>query len=114
MHATSLNAARRIQTTTLPSCTRSILTAEAAVGVRGAVGLAAQKLAALEFVLGLAISAESEELVVELTSHAVPHADGAERLEYVGEVGGALSNTPVEDGRRDCSKTTEMGRGQRP
>lgn len=90
------------------------LTAEAAVGVRGAVGLAAQKLAALEFVLGLAISAEGEELVVELTSHAVPHADGAERLEYVGEVGGALSNTPVEDGRRDCSKTTEMGRGQRP
>lgn len=91
------------------SCTRARalhrLTAQAAVRVRGAIRLAAQKLAGLELVLGLAVGAEGEELVVELAGASVPHADGAERLEHVGKVGGALRHAPVEDGRRDWKET---------
>ena len=79
-------------------------TAQAAVRVRGAVRLAAQELLSFEFVLGLAVGTEGEELVVELARAPVPHADGAQRLEHVREVGSALRHAPVEDGGRDCPR----------
>jgi hypothetical protein len=41
---------------------------------------------------------------VELACASMPHADGAEWLEHVREVGSALRHAPVEDGRRDCTR----------
>ena len=84
-----------------PRAKSNQLTAQAAVRVRRAVRLAAQELLGLELVLGLAIGTEGEELVVELARAPVPHADGAQRLEHVREVGSALRQAPVEDGGRD-------------
>jgi len=94
-----------------------LLTAQAAVGVRRAVGLSTQQLAALELVLGLAVRAKGEQLVVELASETVPHANGAKRLENVRKVGGTAGHTPVEDGTRDCSRkrqTFACKQGTRP
>ena len=79
------------------------LTPEAAVGVRGAISLAAQELARLELVLRLAIGTEGEELIVQLAGGAVPHAFGAKGLEDMRKVGRALRHTPIKDGRSDCT-----------
>jgi len=50
---------------------------------------------------------KGEQLVVELAREALPQTDGAEWLEYVREVGGAIVHPPVEDSCCNCSQHQE-------
>jgi hypothetical protein len=56
-----------------------------------------------ELVDGLAILGKGHHIVVNLSSHAVPNTSSTEGLEPVGENGGIVVLTPIQEGSSDYS-----------